>query len=253
MTYDTRLPVLRSTTPAVNTTVSSLTQVMVVLNDQLSGIDLSNTQTTLSHNGAQIGATVRYIGKTTVGLIIAEPISQAGEYVIEVTPVDFAGNVGANTKIPFFFTEATSIIGLVPDVTDPVSELTNITAQITNYVGPKIDFSKSTITLKTAEGETVSANPIENDGLEQLQWKILHPLPGDVSVDGSYVLNVSYVDVAENVTERWSGKKTPTKVLMVKKFTKALAESNTISMISHSDYYTTVSYTHLTLPTSDLV
>lgn len=196
LVYDTRLPVLQSTTPSVNTTVSSLTQVMVVLNDQLSGIDLSNTQTTLSHNGIQIGATVRYIGKTTVGLIIAEPISQAGEYVIEVTPVDFAGNVGANTKIPFFFTEATSIIGLEPDVTDPVSELTNITAQITNYVGPKIDFSKSTITLKTADGETVSANPIENNGLEQLQWKILKPLPVDGSVDGSYVLNVSYVDIA---------------------------------------------------------
>ena len=194
--YDTRLPVLQSTTPAVNTTVSSLTQVMVVLNDQLSGIDLSSTQTRLFHNGTQIGATVRYIGKTTVGLIIAEPISQAGEYVIEVTPVDFAGNVGANTKIPFFFTEATPAIGLVPDVTDPVSDLTNLTAQILNYVGPKIDFSKSTITLKTADGEIVSANPIENDGLEQLQWKIQNQLPADGSADGSYVLNVSYVDVA---------------------------------------------------------
>jgi nitric oxide reductase activation protein len=37
-------------------------------------------------------------------------------------------------------------------------------------------------------------------------------------------------------TDRWTGKKIPTKVLMVKKFTKSLAESNTISMISHSDY-----------------
>ena len=47
---------------------------------------------------------------------------------------------------------------------------------------------------------------------------------------------MSYVDVAENVTERWSGKKTPTKVLMVKKFTKSLAESDTISMIYKPDY-----------------
>ena len=49
---------------------------------------------------------------------------------------------------------------------------------------------------------------------------------------------MSYVDVA-GVHDRWSGKKIPTKVLMVKKFNKALAESNTISMISHPEtrYY----------------
>ena len=46
---------------------------------------------------------------------------------------------------------------------------------------------------------------------------------------------MSYVDVA-GATDRWTGKKVPTKVLMVKKFTKSLAESNTISMISHSDF-----------------
>ena len=46
---------------------------------------------------------------------------------------------------------------------------------------------------------------------------------------------MSYVDVA-GVTDRWTGKKTPTKVLMVKKFNKALAESDTIGMISNPLY-----------------
>ena len=46
---------------------------------------------------------------------------------------------------------------------------------------------------------------------------------------------MSYVDVA-GATDRWTGKKTPTKVLMVKKFNKALAESDTISMISNPSY-----------------
>ena len=32
---------------------------------------------------------------------------------------------------------------------------------------------------------------------------------------------MSYVDVAKDMTDRWSGKKTPTKVLLVKKFNKA--------------------------------
>ena len=46
---------------------------------------------------------------------------------------------------------------------------------------------------------------------------------------------MSYVDVS-GVTDRWTRKKTPTKVLMVKKFNKALAESNTIGMIAHPSY-----------------
>ena len=59
------------------------------------------------------------------------------------------------------------------------------------------------------------------------------------SMDAVESAGMSYVDVA-GVTDTWTGKKTPTKVLMVKKFTKALAESNTISMISHPEhlYYT---------------
>ena len=47
---------------------------------------------------------------------------------------------------------------------------------------------------------------------------------------------MKYVDVANDITDGWSGKKTPTKVMLVKKFTKALAESDTISMIYRPDY-----------------
>ena len=46
---------------------------------------------------------------------------------------------------------------------------------------------------------------------------------------------MSYVDVA-GVTDNYTGKKTPTKVLMVKKFTKALADSETIRMVSKPGY-----------------
>ena len=46
---------------------------------------------------------------------------------------------------------------------------------------------------------------------------------------------MSYIDVA-GVTDNYTGKKAPTKVLMVKKFTKALAESDTIRMVSKPGY-----------------
>jgi hypothetical protein len=55
------------------------------------------------------------------------------------------------------------------------------------------------------------------------------------SMDTVESAGMSYVDVA-GVTDRWTGKKTPTKVLMVKKFNKALAESDTISMISNPSW-----------------
>ena len=56
------------------------------------------------------------------------------------------------------------------------------------------------------------------------------------AMDAVESAGMSYVDVAGDVTNRWSGKKSPTKVLMVKKFNKALAESDTISMISNPSY-----------------
>tara|TARA_R100001129_G_scaffold46854_1_gene31808 strand:+ start:150 stop:2174 length:2025 start_codon:yes stop_codon:yes gene_type:complete len=55
------------------------------------------------------------------------------------------------------------------------------------------------------------------------------------AMDAVESAGMSYVDVA-GVTDRWTGKKTPTKVLMVKKFNKALAESDTISMISNPSH-----------------
>ena len=57
------------------------------------------------------------------------------------------------------------------------------------------------------------------------------------AMDSVESAGMSYVDVAKDMTDRWSGKKTPTKVLMVKKFNKALAESDTISMISNPNHY----------------
>jgi len=47
---------------------------------------------------------------------------------------------------------------------------------------------------------------------------------------------MSYIDVAKNLTDRYYGKKTPTKVIMVKQLTKSLVESDTIGMLSKSKY-----------------
>ena len=56
------------------------------------------------------------------------------------------------------------------------------------------------------------------------------------SMDAVESAGMSYVDVAKDMTDRWTGKKTPTKVLLVKKFNKTLAESDTVSMVYRPDY-----------------
>mgnify|MGYP003949009571 FL=1 len=47
---------------------------------------------------------------------------------------------------------------------------------------------------------------------------------------------MTYVDVAKNITDSYYGKKSPTKVIMVKKLTKSLIESDTIGMLSKTKY-----------------
>ena len=47
---------------------------------------------------------------------------------------------------------------------------------------------------------------------------------------------MSYVEVAKGIEDRYYGKKTPTKVVMVKKLTKELIDSDTINMLTTSKY-----------------
>ena len=92
----------------------------------------------------------------------------------------------------------------------------------------------------------VELSPTQKKQLENAIKKQKKFMDGDInkkkltkrdkaSMDAVESAGMSYVDVS-GVTDRWSGKKTPTKVLMVKKFNKALAESNTVQMISNPSY-----------------
>ena len=55
------------------------------------------------------------------------------------------------------------------------------------------------------------------------------------SMEAVEAAGMNYVDVA-GATDKWTNKKVPTKVLMVRKFNRTLAESNTIQMIESPDY-----------------
>ena len=98
----------------------------------------------------------------------------------------------------------------------------------------------------SGDGKKVTLSDRQKKQLENAIKKQEKFMSGDITkkkltksnkaaIDAVESAGMNYVDVA-GATDSWSGKKIPTKVLMVKKFTKALAESNTISMISNPKY-----------------
>ena len=102
---------------------------------------------------------------------------------------------------------------------------------------------------QSGEGkEKIELTPAQKRQLENAVRKQDKFMKGDIqkkklskkdkaSMDAVESAGMSYVDVAKDVTDSYYGKKSPTKVLMVKKFNKALAESDTISMISNPSHY----------------
>ena len=108
------------------------------------------------------------------------------------------------------------------------------------------DSSEGTQSADSDGGDKPQLSDKQKRQLENAISKQKKFMDGDISkkkltksdkaaMDAVESAGMSYVDVA-GVTDRWTGKKSPTKVLMVKKFDKALAESDTISMITNPSY-----------------
>ena len=210
--YDTQSPVLLSTTPADNATVSSLSEVTVSLDDATSGIDFSSTTVRLLHGGNAVSADTSDNGQDTVTLSLAKPLatdgSDDGEYTIEITPADRAGNMGTVRHTQFFFETQIPEIWLNVPSQSQISTLTTIEAQLLDYVGPGISFSpvlqdgalrgESTIQVTGPDGSIVLPKEITSDAEDaRLIWTIDTPLPRDGSADGDYTVRVRYVDVTD--------------------------------------------------------
>ncbi len=102
--YDTQVPTLKSTLPAANQTVSTLSEVVIKLDETTSGIDFSQSNFRLTRNegGNQVDVPVNISsnGTDTITLTLLQEIavdgSDDGTYTIEITPSDRAGNMGAS-------------------------------------------------------------------------------------------------------------------------------------------------------------
>ncbi len=203
LTYDTQVPAIISTNPAGNETVSSLTQVSVILNTS-NGIDFSATTVKLLRaDGGAVNTDVRNNGKDTISLTLAEPLaingSDDGEYIIEITPLDGAGNAGSTVRPRFFVASRMPEIRLNTPTETRINTLTTIEAQLFDYIGVGLDFSasKSTIAVRR-NGTIVAAKSVaaEEPGA-RLIWSIDKPLSRDGSADGEYTVSVQYTDLVD--------------------------------------------------------
>lgn len=206
--YDTQVPAIISTIPTENETVSSLSQVSVVLNT-ISGIDFSASMVRLLRaDGSEVNTQAHDNGRDTVSLALAQPLaidgSEDGTYTIEITPVDGANNAGPTVRRQFFIASRMPEIRLNTPTETRINDLTTIDVQLFNYVGPGLDFAESGSTITVSRnGVVVEAKPVmvDEDSM-RLVWTIDRSLSRDGSADGEYTVRVQYTDlIGETLTE----------------------------------------------------
>ncbi len=206
--YDTQLPTLNTTVPAANQTVSNLSEVTIKLNETTSGIDFRRSTFRLIRgadgNQVEIPVNISNNGTDTATLALLQPIaldgSDDGTYTIEITPTDLAGNIGAVVRRQFYLVSQTQPrVQLVTPETGTVSNLSNITVEIVNYIGSGINFDASTITVRNAQGLIVPQSKVEVDAANnQLTWSSEATIPRNGTADGEYTMTATFVDFSEN-------------------------------------------------------
>ena len=202
--YDTQLPTLVSTFPAANETVDNLSQIQVVLNEVTSGIDFvqSSFRLTRDVGGTQVEVPVNITnnGMDTATLTVLEPIaldgSDDGTYAIEVTPTDYAGNVGATARREFYLVSQTQpAVRLTMPETTTVSSLETVVAELIDYIGSGVNFNESTVTVTNSQGIVVPERRIETDATNNLlTWSTDAVIPRDGTADGEYTITATFVD-----------------------------------------------------------
>ena len=206
--YDTQLPTLNTTVPAANQTVSNLSEVTIKLNETTSGIDFGRSTFRLIRsaggNQVEIPVNISNNGTDTATLTLLQLIaldgSDDGTYTIEVTPTDLAGNTGAVVRRQFYLVSQTQPqVRLTTPETGTVSNLSNITVEIVNYIGSGINFDASTITVTNAQGLIVPQTKVEADRANnQLTWSTEATIPRNGTADGEYTITATFVDFSRN-------------------------------------------------------
>ncbi len=207
--YDTQVPTLSSTVPAANATIDNLSEVVVNLTERTSGIDFVQSSFLLKRvvgeTQVEVPVNVSGNGKDQAKLKLLEPMaldgSDDGTYIIEVTPIDLAGNVGGVVRRQFYLVSQTQLqVRLTTPARGTVSSLSDITVEIANYIGSGINYDLSTIVVRNPDGTAIPQAQVDSDPANnQLTWSTEATIPRNGTADGEYTITAIIRDFSGEV------------------------------------------------------
>ena len=204
LTVDTLPPTIDKTIPVDGSKVSVLKEVDVFLNDNLSGIDFSQTEVLLSSDGGTISTTKSDNGDNHIRLTFTDRHADGsadGLYTVGITAVDLAGNISGTQNVSFYLvTQKPEIISVTPSANSRINHLSTISASLLDLSGKGIDFDKTTITLSNSSGEVLGGTSLTHTDSQITLTGI--ELPTDGSADGIYTMLITLVDKLGSTAEK---------------------------------------------------
>ncbi|MBD3293844.1 MAG: hypothetical protein GF393_13045, partial [Armatimonadia bacterium] len=216
LTVDRTGPILVSTTPADSSNVKALSEINAFLSDAGAGVDLENSIISLTGPTGSVAGEQSAKDDNTLVFKLGSPLptdgTVDGDYVIQVYPVDKAGNaVTEPYSTTFTYDSVPPVINSVLK-TSPTGDtqslmenvyintsISSVSAQLSD-TGSGIDPLASRITLHVSGSEiAVSGNKLVNENV--IAWELDQELAADGSEDGVYQVKVLAVDKAGNTKQ----------------------------------------------------
>ena len=205
--YDTQKPEITDASPInlsqpVSYISESLTQLRFTLQDVgPADITLADQKVALrNQNGVVIPTKLTNDSNNQIYLTLNEPLpldgSRDGEYTVDISFTDKAGNV-LDVEHPIVYdTQAPTLVSTVPDHGDQLTEdVTQIQVNLDDKGDSGIDWTLTTVTLVNPDGVEISGE-LTSNGKSQLTLNT-----NQLVADGKYIIRVQAIDRAGNGSE----------------------------------------------------
>jgi len=194
--FDTLSPSVVSTTPAANDAFyEGISQVTVELNDgDGSGVDLDATSVNVQGPNGQVQADRSDNGVGIITLTFST-LTDTGNYVIQINPLDRADNAGYPVEVKFSYVLKAPAVKSVSLTNQAyVDALDSIEAVLEDRSGIGLDLSEtgSSIVVIGPDGELQADQTGSGD--DTLTWTPVHSLAKDGTDDGEYEVTVTPMD-----------------------------------------------------------